>query len=332
MNNKMVFGQYYNHPSWVHNLDPRTKIIAIFLFMVTVFILSSIEALLVAFGLILVVILSTGIPIGKFLNSLKMMTMLLVFTVFFQVLFNTRGELLSDWSFQLQIGHVLLIIGLIVLYTIIKKTILPKSSLLFLGLIFAIFYVQYRISFSSMGFLDVSLSNYAIRLYDEGFFTAVKIIIRIVSLIFISSLLTLSTKPTDLNLGLEAVMRPLRRIGIKVNILAMMISIALRFIPTLVNESEKILKAQASRGVDFKEGKLKDKIIQIISLLIPMFVISYKRAEDLAEAMEARGYSPEGERTSINLLVYRMADYCSLSFTSIAIITIIVLKVIGYAI
>src|SRR5690606_12025828 len=102
-------------------------------------------------------------------------------------------------------------------------------------------------------------------------------------------LLTLTTKPTDLNNGLESVLSPLEKIGLKTSILAMMISIALRFIPTLINEADRILKAQASRGVDFKEGNIGQKVVQIISLLIPMFIVSFKRAEELANAMEARG-------------------------------------------
>ena len=92
----------------------------------------------------------------------------------------------------------------------------------------------------------------------------------------------------------------------------MMLSIALRFIPTLFNETEKILKAQASRGVDFKESSLGKQIIQIVSLLIPMFVISIKRASDLADAMEARGYVPGEKRTKLLKMKFRVFDYFGL--------------------
>ena len=106
-----------------------------------------------------------------------------------------------------------------------------------------------------------------------------------------------------------------------------MISIALRFIPTLINEASKILKAQASRGVDFVEGRLKDKINQIIALLIPMFVIAYKRAEDLAYAMEARGYIPGEKRTKISELKYKVSDWLIFGFCLILLGVFIYLKV-----
>ena len=109
----------------------------------------------------------------------------------------------------------------------------------------------------------------------------------------------------------------------------MMISIALRFIPTLINESTKILRAQASRGVDFEDGKLKEKIFQIVSLLVPMFVISYKKAEDLANAMEARGYIPGEERTRINVLKYRISDLLTYIFLVLFLTGVIFFKVRG---
>jgi energy-coupling factor transport system permease protein len=108
----------------------------------------------------------------------------------------------------------------------------------------------------------------------------------------------------------------------------MMISIALRSIPTLINESQRILKAQASRGVDFNEGKLKDKINQIISLLVPMFVISYKKAEDLAYAMEARGYIPGKERSKLEVLKYKLSDYLVYVFVLLFISLIIIGKIL----
>ena len=113
----------------------------------------------------------------------------------------------------------------------------------------------------------------------------------------------------------------------QISIFAMMISIALRSIPTLLNESQRILKAQASRGVDFNEGKLKEKISQIISLLVPMFVISYKRAEELANAMEARGYIPGKERTKLEVLKYKCTDYLSYAFVVVFILLIVIGKI-----
>ncbi len=122
------------------------------------------------------------------------------------------------------------------------------------------------------------------------------IVLRIITLLFLSSLLTFSTKPIELNNGLDYLLKPLQKLKVKTSIFTMMVSIALRFIPTLILETEKVLKAQASRGADFKEGKLSARVMQIVSLIVPMFVIAYKRAYDLADAMEARGYIPEGKK------------------------------------
>ena len=108
----------------------------------------------------------------------------------------------------------------------------------------------------------------------------------------------------------------------------MMFSLTLRFIPTLINEANKILKAQASRGVDFKEAKLKEKITQVISLIVPMFVIAYRRAIDLSDAMEARGYDPDLPRTSLNVLKMRAMDITSLIITCLVLVGIICLKFI----
>ena len=132
--------------------------------------------------------------------------------------------------------------------------------------------------------------------------------IRLIIVVIISTLLTLTTRPSDLTLALESLFKPLGRIGIPVAEIALMISIALRFIPTLFEETQKILKAQASRGVDISEGNFKDKVIQLISLLVPLFILSFKRADELANAMEVRGYVPGRPRTSINQLRWRIPD------------------------
>ena len=132
--------------------------------------------------------------------------------------------------------------------------------------------------------------------------------IRLIIVVLISTLLTLTTKPSDLTLALESLFKPLKKVGFPVSELALMISIALRFIPTLFEETQKILKAQASRGVDISEGKFKDKVMQLISLLVPLFILSFKRADELANAMEVRGYVPGRLRTSINRLSWKVSD------------------------
>ena len=110
----------------------------------------------------------------------------------------------------------------------------------------------------------------------------------------------------------------------------MMIAIALRFIPTLINEANKILKAQASRGVDFTEGSMGARIRQIVSLIVPMFVISYKRAIDLSDAMDARGYNPEAKRTSINVIKLKASDFVVMGLTLLITAGVIVGKIYGF--
>jgi energy-coupling factor transport system permease protein len=313
MNGNMILGQYYNANSWIHRLDPRTKLISLFVLMITVFIISNIYILAITLGLIFILIMSSQVPITRFLKSIKIMATLLIFTMLFQVLFNTQGKILASYSFDMKIINVAIIVGLLVFFVLIGK--LTKKFRMFQFLIIAVaaMYLQ------TIALPTQSLFTYQVNIYDEGLFTALQVLLRIINLIMLSSLLTLTTKPTDLSNGLESLFKPLKHIGLNTSIFAMMISIALRFIPTLINEANRILKAQASRGVDFKEGKLDDKVKQIVSLLIPMFIIAYRRAEDLANAMEARGYIPGAERTSINLLKYHTADIFVFIVTLIAL-------------
>ena len=118
-------------------------------------------------------------------------------------------------------------------------------------------------------------------------------------------------------LAIEDLLNPLKKIGFPSHELAMMISIALRFIPDLLDEAKRIMKAQASRGVDFSEGKLTDKIKAIISLIIPLFISAFQRAEDLANAMESRNYNPEAKRTRYKTLKWRRTDTLAFIFTAI---------------
>jgi energy-coupling factor transport system permease protein len=320
MNGKMIFGQYYNANSVIHRLDPRTKLICLFVWMLAIFLLTSIYSLLAMFAIVLAIVIIAKMPLKRFLQSFKMMTMILVFVVFFQIIFTQSGEVIASFAFDMRVINLIICVALLVLYYLSGKIIRKFRLLTFLAFVVLALYLQTIITATP------SLFTYQLKIYDSGVLSAVKIILRITNLICISSLLTLTTKPTDLNNGLESVCKPLKYIGVNVSILAMMISIALRFIPTLINEANRILKAQASRGVDFKEGKLKDKVVQIISLLIPMIVIAYKRAEDLANAMEARGYIPGAPRTKVNELKYSKFDAFAFTFTIVLVSSIIVLK------
>ena len=141
-------------------------------------------------------------------------------------------------------------------------------------------------------------------------------------------MLTISTSTIDINLGLEWILHPLTFIKIPVAVISMMLSLTLRFIPTLVIETNKIMKAQASRGIDFQEGSLVEKVKQVVTLLVPMFFISFTRAEDLANAMEARGYIVGDKRTCIDQLKFRVKDYVSFVLVLLILASTIVLRVL----
>ena len=116
-----------------------------------------------------------------------------------------------------------------------------------------------------------------------------------------------------MTLGIEDLLKPFQKIHVPAHEIAMLISIALRFIPDLIDETERIIKAQESRGVDLKEGKIMERIMAILSLIVPLFVSAFQRAEDLANAMEARGYSPGEERTRYKVLKMEGRDYVLLA-------------------
>ena len=139
-----------------------------------------------------------------------------------------------------------------------------------------------------------------INITEEGIYRACFMAIRLVLLIFGSSLLTLTTKPIELTDGLERLMSPLAKLHLPAHEIAMMMTIALRFIPTLLEETDKIMKAQTARGADFENGNLKEKAKALIPLLVPLFVSAFRIAADLAMAMEARCYHGGDGRTRMH--------------------------------
>ena len=156
----------------------------------------------------------------------------------------------------------------------------------------------------------VTIGNFPI--YTIAITQTVYIIIRLVLIVAQTTTVTATTKPLDLTLGIEHLLTPFKKIGFPAHEVAMMISIALRFIPTLLEETQRIMKAQASRGVDLDEGTLMEKIKAMISLIIPLFVSAFQRAIDLADAMEARGYIPDRKRTRYHQLKMGLHDFLML--------------------
>lgn len=153
------------------------------------------------------------------------------------------------------------------------------------------------------------VSVWKIKITYEGMRMAAYTAVRLTYLIIGSSLMTLTTTPNNLTDGLESLMKPLRVFGVPVHEIAMMMSIALRFIPILMEETDKIMKAQLSRGADFESGGLIRRSKALIPLLVPLFVSAFRRANDLAMAMEARCYHGGEGRTKMKPLIYRRADH-----------------------
>ncbi len=173
-------------------------------------------------------------------------------------------------------------------------------------------------------------------LFSKGIFTvtlvgvymAVKMTVRIILLITASSLLTLTTTPTVLTGGLELLLNPLKKIGIPIQIFVMMMSIALRFIPTLLEETDKIIKAQMSRGADFESGSPVKRVKAMIPILIPLFVGAFRRADELAVAMECRCYNCDAERTSYRRYSFGKYDMAALLCAAALCIALIIIKVV----
>ncbi|WP_409296475.1 energy-coupling factor transporter transmembrane component T family protein [Peribacillus sp. SCS-26] len=257
MMDKMIFGRYIPADSIMHRMDPRSKLIAVFLFVCIVFLANNIltYALLAVFTISAVK--ASGIPAKFLITGLRPVLYLIVFTFFLHLFFTREGELLFKWSF--------------------------------------------------------------IEIYENGLRQGIFISLRFAFLILITSILTLTTTPISITDGLETLFNPLKKWKMPVHELALMLSISLRFIPTLMEETDKIMKAQAARGTEFTSGPISSRIKAIVPLLIPLFVSSFKRAEELAIAMESRGYRGGEGRTKYRQLSWQGKD--SLLLAVLAVLT-----------
>ena len=337
--NDITFGQYIPGKSWIYKVDPRTKILLTILMIVLIFLIPDLIGMVIALGVVALIIISTRINIIKLLKSIKGVIFLLLFTVFLQLIY-TKGTPESPsplYTFNMQIGlwQFLIILGLLILYFVVKKYI-PFKTLFFLLIVALSFIVLWKNPFVDTGssfswawpFENMKWTNFNFDIYKAGLEKSGFIFIRIVLMISLTQLLTLTTMSMDINNGLEWLLSPLKLFKIPVGVFAMLVSLTLRFIPTLLSESKKIMAAQASRGLDFNEGNLKDKANQIIALLIPMFVISFKRADELSNAMEARGYVIGAKRTRIDLLKFRFIDFFCIFMVAL-MFTAVILHMVG---
>ena len=242
----ITLGQYYPADSVIHKLDPRVKLFATMIYIISLFCFKGIAALLVATVFLIAVIRVSKVPFHFMVKGLKTIMVLMIITALFN-LFLTPGEpLVTFWIFKIT---------------------------------------------------------------AEGIKSAALMTIRLVYLILGTSIMTLTTTPNQLTDGLEKALMPLSKIGIPVHAIAMMMSIALRFIPILIEETDKIMKAQMARGADFESGNLIQKVKNMIPLLVPLFVSAFRRADDLAMAMEARCYNGGEGRTKMKPLRYGKQDH-----------------------
>ena len=195
------------------------------------------------------------------------------------------------------------------------KGLKPLFIILLITVAFNLFLVPGEVIWS-FGFL---------KLTREGIAQAIKIGIRLIYLVIGSSIMTLTTTPNQLTDGLERILHPLNKIHVPVHEISMMMSIALLFIPILLEETDKIMKAQIARGADFESGNLIQKAKGLIPLLVPLFISAFRRADDLAMAMEARCYRGGEGRTKMKPLVYQSRDYIAYAITIVYMVAVIVI-------
>lgn len=169
----------------------------------------------------------------------------------------------------------------------------------------------------------------AVVITEGGLANALSMACRLLLLVMGTQLLTLTTSPIDLTDGIERLLQPLRRIGFPAHELAMMMSIALRFIPTLIEETDKIMSAQKARGADFESGNLLQRARAMIPLLVPLFISAFRRADELAVAMECRCYQGGKGRTRMKQLHYAGRDYAALSLGLALLAAVILLRSLG---
>lgn len=261
---KLILGRYIPGNSVIHRLDPRSKLLAMFAFLLLIFWANNLITNVLIIAFVFAMVLLSQIRLSFFINGLKPMIGIILFTTIFQVFFTPGASVLWEfWIFKVSI---------------------------------------------------------------EGLQQALIIFIRFVLIIFFSTLLTLTTTPLSLADGIESGLAPLKRLKVPVHEIGLMLSMSLRFVPTLMDDTTRIMNAQRARGVDFNEGNLIQKVNSVIPILIPLFASSFKRADALATAMEARGYQGGEGRTKYRVLEWKLPDTCAVIVMILIGVTLYVLK------
>ena len=253
-------------------------------------------------------------PGQSVIHRLDPRTKLTMLVVYIVALFLAEG-----W---VSYGLVFLFLAVVIrLSTIPLKSILRGMKPLVMILIFT---GVLNLFFTQDG--EVLVKFWVLTVTSGGLSRALMMMARILMLISGTFLLTYTTSPIALTDGLEALMNPLKKVGVPVHELSMMMSIALRFIPTLIEETDKIMSAQKARGADFESGSLTDRAKALIPILVPLFISAFRRADELATAMECRCYQGGEGRTKMKQLHYHREDFLSYCAGAVLLVAVIVLK------
>ncbi len=263
----ITLGQYFPGKSPIHMLDPRTKLVSLIVYIVALFLASNWISYGVMLAFLVGFIAISRIPAKSFINGMKPLILILVFTGLLNLFFTTGDKPLVDWWF--------------------------------------------------------------ITIYPEGVVRAVFMVARILMLITGTFLLTYTTSPISLTDGLESLLSPAKVIRVPVHELSMMMCIALRFIPTLIEETDKIMSAQKARGADFETGKLTQRVKALVPILVPLFIGAFRRADELATAMECRCYHGGDGRTKMKLLRYSRNDFYAFGVMTLILGAVLILRNLG---
>ena len=262
----ITLGQYFPGTTFIHRLDPRTKLLIIVVYIVALFMVDTITAYLPVIAFLAVSVFVSRIKPKVLVSGMKPLFIIIAITAVINLFYTSGDPLVSFWIFTIT---------------------------------------------------------------RQGVRAAVFMLLRISLLIMGTFLLTYTTAPMQLTDGLESLLGPLKRIKVPVHELAMMMSIALRFIPTLIEETDKIMNAQKARGADFETGGLVKKARAMLPLLIPLFISAFRRADELATAMESRCYNGGEGRTRMKQLKYGSIDLLAGAASVVPLAAVILLNNVG---
>ncbi len=261
----ITLGQYYQTESVLHKLDPRVKITATLVYIVSLFVVDNFIGYAIAAAFLIMAVMLSNVPVKFIFKGMKAIFFLLLITMTFNLLLTPGEPIVQFWILSIT---------------------------------------------------------------KEGIKIAAMMGIRLVFLITGSSIMTLTTTPNQLTDGLEKLMNPLKVFHVPVHEISMMMSIALRFIPILMEETDKIMKAQMARGADFESGSVIQRAKSLIPLLVPLFISAFRRASDLAMAMEARCYRGGEGRTKMKPLIYHKNDFIAYAIIVAYLIIMIVIGIL----